>query len=61
MSETPIRPPREKKPSFTISFKGRHLRLLMKLTKASGSINPRQTILTALYRYEADLLDEGKL
>ncbi|MCW2132901.1 hypothetical protein [Arthrobacter sp. VKM Ac-2550] len=51
--------PREKKAHFNISFKGPHLRTLMKLTKATGAINPRQMLLTAMYRYEADLLDEG--
>lgn len=53
------RPPREKKLNFNISFKGPHLRTLMKLTKATGAENPRQMLLTAMYRYEADLLDQG--
>ena len=55
------RPPRAKKASFTSSFKGPHLRTLMKLTKATGAINPRQVLIQAMYRLEADLYDDGTL
>lgn len=50
----------EARPQCRASITGQALQALLRIKKAVGGTS-RQAIITALYRYEADLIDEGKI
>jgi hypothetical protein len=54
----------EKKPirqQVHVNFKGEVLKTLNRIRRATLESSVRRVIITAIYRYEADLIDQGKI